>query len=224
MSRGMFSQKAFDAALPVAQARGQVILLQHHPGAPYDFLIISAAGIIAVCTRRSRRLHGSLAEIAERHRNTIALIGVAEFSPGFIREFWLWSPYGTMRFFRVDGPVITELDRLGVPVMPPVTGTVAMKERTRAKGPVKMTDGAKPGETKTLPGADAVAKCPDITSPDPAPTPKSEREPAPVRYLKRRARERSNQKEQPAAPVVDVPDSGVPGAAPPATGEEAPPS
>ena len=224
MSRGRLSQKAFDAALPVAQARGQIILLRYFPGAPYDFLIITAAGIIAVCTRRSRRLHGPLAEIAERYRDTVAMIGAAEFSPGVIREFWLWSPYGTMRFFRVNGPVLTEIDRQGVPVCPPVTGTFAMKKRAWITRPVKKDKAAQPGEVKTVPAPDAGQKSSDAPSSDLAENPKTVREPAPIRYLRRRGKELRILKEKPAAPVPAVPDGEVPGSVPPANWEETSPS
>jgi hypothetical protein len=204
-----------------------VIFLLHYPGALYDFLVICPAGIIAVCTRRSRRLHGSLAEIAEQYRDTIAMVGTAEFSPGMVKEFWLWSPYGTMRFFRVEGPVLTELDRQGNPVGQPVTGIVTGKKRTRVKEPVKKDDAEKPGENivpETMPGPDAGAKLPEVPSPDSGACLKSVREPAPIRYLKHRTRERRNQKDPPAVTVLAVPDREMPGAVPPAAEKETSPS
>jgi hypothetical protein len=203
------------------------MFLLRYPGVPYDFLISGPGGMVAVCTRKSRRLHGALADIDSRHRETLAMISAAEFSPGLIRELWLWSPYGTMRFFRVEGPLLTELNRLGVPLSPPVTGTFTGKKKAGTKGPVMMKKNAKPGERifpEKIPGPDAGMGTAAVPGPDPSPGQRGGREPAPIRYLRRRAQERRDQKDPPATPGSIVSDEGTPGAPPPAVGEDTSPS
>jgi hypothetical protein len=198
-----------------------VIFLRHYPGTTSDFLISTPGGIIAVCTRRARRLHGTLAEIAEFYRETLALVSAAELFPGILREFWLWSPYGAMRFFRMEGLVLNELDRQGVPLSPPVTGTFAGMKKDEVKSPKKNADGAKPGENffrKKDPDPETGIKSPDISPPDPGRA--GYRESAPVRYLKHRAREMRILKDPHAGPGKEVSYGGIPGAPHPVVGED----
>ena len=103
MSKGMPSQKAFDAAVAIAGTRGEVIFLKTWPGSACDFLIRTPYGIVAVTVRRTRRIRAGIDEIAYEYRETLNLIRAADHCPGIWCEFWLWSPYGTMRFFEIDG-------------------------------------------------------------------------------------------------------------------------
>jgi hypothetical protein len=240
MSRGKPSKKAFAAAVPVAQARGQVIFLRHYPGTTSDFLISEPSWLTVVTTRRSRRVHAMIDEIARKYHETLAGIRSAEHPPGVDREFWLWSPYGTMRFFWIEGSVMVEIDRSGVPLNPPVSATISAQkiggsnaagkiagEQPAGKNPGEPDPGKKsvpekftvPGAGAQPPGIPGPASAAGIPGPAPAagvsgsiltPGPAVPREPAPVRYLRRRARERREAKIPPGTPGPGVPGGGRP--------------
>lgn len=116
MSRGKPSGKALDAAVIVARARGQVLFLRQYPGALCDFLIITPDGIIAVCVRRALRLWSSIDEIMTMYQGTLGQIQAADHCKGVTCEFWLWAPYGTMRFFRLGDSTLAELSIYGLPL------------------------------------------------------------------------------------------------------------
>ena len=137
MSRGIPSQKALDAALPVAQARGEVMFFRQDPGTPCNFLINYPGGGAVVQIRRSRRLYCTIPEIIAQNIEPLDRLRSAVLSPGITREFWFWSPYGTMRFFRVEDAGLIELDRQGEPLKPPAAGFSAGKKSYRQKNPVQ---------------------------------------------------------------------------------------
>jgi hypothetical protein len=113
MSRGFPSQKALDAALPVALARGEVKFFRQDRGTSFSFLILGALSSVLVSVRRARCIQGTLAEIEADNAVILARIRITRPPAGTTLEFWLWSPYGTLRFFRVEPPGLIELDRAG---------------------------------------------------------------------------------------------------------------
>ena len=131
-----------------------------------------------------------------------------------MREFWLWSPYGSMRFFRIEGSVLTELDRRGVPLSPQVTATVTVTKKAGADEPVKKKSNTKPGEKifpEKIPGTDTGPRPAEVPGPEPAQSPKVEHETAPIRYLRRRAREQRELKDHAEATGKEVVTTGTPG-------------
>ena len=210
MSRGKRSYRALDAAIPVAMMRGEVMFLEQRPGACFDFLVSGPAGTSAIRVDRALRIHGSLAEIAVYRSETLARISAAALAPGISREFWLWSPWGTMRYFRVEGEAITELDRLGAVRAPLVKGPLAGALRPRWRKSRKKSGSATlqpapgPGQSSAAgnlqqsvpgpeqsPGPADLPRPPGAPGPAPAPAGSGVREPAPVRYLRRTAGEKS---------------------------------
>lgn len=115
MSRGFPSKKALEAALPLAQVRGQVIFFRKDAQAPGDFMIIGPGGIIVVRVKRTRQLHVTLSAVEIQQRETLALLRSADLVSEILRELWLWCPFGSMRFFRVENKSLVELDRHGRP-------------------------------------------------------------------------------------------------------------
>lgn len=214
MSRGPRSDRAIAAAEPIARMRGEVMFLEQRPGACFDLLTSGPAGTSAVRAERSLRIHGTLAGIAADHAGTIARINAAALAPGISRELWLWSPWGTMRYFRIESESITELDRLGAVRAPLVKGALAGAMRPRWRTSRKKSGGgalptgpgpgqspaagdplpAVPGPEK-LPGTGSGPQPPGIPGPAP-PAGTGEHESAPVRYLRRRAAEMKRQKEE----------------------------
>ncbi|MGB7788832.1 hypothetical protein [Methanoregula sp.] len=193
MSGGRRSDRALAAAEQVARMRGEVMFLMQRPGSCFDFLVSGPTGTSAIRAERALRIHGSPAEIAVTHAAPIARISAATLAPGISRELWFWSPWGTMRYFRVDGTSLIELDMLGVVRAPLVKGALAgavrprwRKSRRKSGGPDPLP-GPGPGQS---PGTGFHHQKPGTPGPSLAPAGSSDREPAPVRYLRRRAREK----------------------------------
>ena len=179
MSRGIPSQKALDAALPVAQARGEVMFFRQDPGTPCNFLINYAGGGAVVSIRRARRLHCTIPEIIAQNIEPLDRLRSATFSPGITREFWLWSPYGTMRFFRVEDAGLTELDRHGEPLKPPGPGSAAGKKSAGQKNPVMKTGNPASGKNESQEKSfGTIAQPPFTSKPDHKQSRNGEIEPA----------------------------------------------
>ena len=211
MSRGPRSKKAFEAAIPVARMRGEVMFFERWPGSCFDLMACGPAGPGAIRSERALRIHGSPAQIAADHAGTIDRMNAAALPPGISRELWLWSPWGTMRYFRIESTAITELDMLGNVRSPLVKGALAAKKRPRRGKDRKKTKrpvpapGAGPEqqpETGNLQPADAAVPGtvgmpqPPTTSPSPpAPAGTGGREPAPARYLRKRNAELRQEKD-----------------------------
>lgn len=223
INRDRPSAKAVDAAIKVAQIRGEVKLFQKTPGNPFDFLISGPGGSAEICARRTRRLHGSLAEIADDYGEPLALISAATPSPGISHEFWLWSPYGTMRFFRVVGSVLTELDRLGMVRNPLVAGKVDMRKMVGAK---RVGDAApgKGGVTEKTADTSVTLQSPGTSEQVSLAGQTGGKEPPYIRYLRRRNRERAASAGPPTDPSQKMTDGGIPGTLPSYDGGKTPPS
>ncbi|NMB79402.1 MAG: hypothetical protein GYA23_09965 [Methanomicrobiales archaeon] len=193
MSRGPRSPRALAAALPVAQVRGELMLLEKRPGTCFDFLVSGPATTSVIRVDRALRIHGTPAEIASGFSDTISRISAASLAPDISRELWLWSPWGTMRYFRIEGVDITELDPLGNVRMPLVKGACAGAGQFRHKTSRKKTGcptfPLQPSGPAPDTGVAMIPQPSGIASAAPGPATGSGTEPAPIRYLKHRAKE-----------------------------------
>jgi hypothetical protein len=239
MSRGKRSERALEAAVPVAMMRGEVMFLEQRPGTCFDLLASGPAGTSAIRVGLALRIHGSPTQIAQDHADAFARVSAAALSPGISREMWLWSPWGTMRYFRIEGEAIIELDRLGAVRAPLVKGALAGAKRPRWRKPRKAGGAAVvpgPGPVQppaagnplppagaSMPGPAGIPQPPGTPGPAPAPASSGTREPAPVRYLRHRAEEKKRLKEAQAAVPGSAPSSPGTGEIP-STGGTVPPS
>jgi hypothetical protein len=209
MSKGPRSPRALAAAVPVAMMRGEVMFFEQRPGTCFDFIVSGPAGNSAIRVDRCLRIHGSLAGIAADYAGTIARISASALARGILREFWLWSPWGTMRFFRIEGTAIIEIDRLGVVRAPLVKGALAGTVRPRWRKSKKKNAGALVSpDSGPEQNPETAGECqpPGV----PVPAGENEKESAPVRYLKRRAAEMKCKREEEAGPSPgDVTDTPV---------------
>jgi hypothetical protein len=113
MSRGPLPSKGFDAALPIAKARGHVMYFRRMRGSTAD-LMVSGNGILAIIRiQNAPRLHMTLADIEAEFRDAIALLRIHPGGGPVSRELWLYSRYGSLRFFRVEDNGIVELSADG---------------------------------------------------------------------------------------------------------------
>jgi hypothetical protein len=212
MSHGFPSQKALDAALPVAQVRGEVMFFRQDPGIPGNFLINHAGGQVIVRIRRTRRLHGTIPGIEAQNIESLDLLRTATLSPGISREFWFWSPYGTMRFFRVEGDGLIELGRQGEPLKPPVPGSGARKKSAGQKNPVQEIVDPASGKSESpekSPGT--IAQPPCTSEPDHEQGRTGENDSPLIRYLQLCETGMSQSKNQPASADETASDGGPPG-------------
>jgi hypothetical protein len=115
MNRGPPPQSAIDAALKIALARGFVTCSKRGRGSVCDFIIHIAGYTAVILVLRSRRLHGSLAEMEAQAAEAIARLRLVPEDPCRSRELWACSPHGVLRFFRVLNNGLIELDRDGKP-------------------------------------------------------------------------------------------------------------
>jgi hypothetical protein len=127
MSRGPLPSRGFDAALPVARARGHVEHFRRMRGNTAD-LMVSGSGILAIIRlQNAPRLYGTIAEIEWEFRDAIARLRIHPAGGPVSRELWLYSRYGVLRFFRVLDNGIVEIGADGKildagPVVPAITG------------------------------------------------------------------------------------------------------
>lgn len=135
MKRGPPPTKGFDLALPIALVRGRVMLFQPLPDHVCDFTITGNGIFALVRLMTATRLHVPIEEIAREFSGAIAGLATIPFGGPVSRELWLYSRYGTMRFFRITGTGLEEIDCCGflfvngkpVITLPSFPGTISLQ-------------------------------------------------------------------------------------------------
>ncbi|MDD5141851.1 hypothetical protein [Methanoregula sp.] len=110
MRRGPPPTRGFDITIPIAMGRGSVMLFQQLPEHVCDFSITGNGIFALVRIMATTRLHETVAEISWRFSGAIAGLSTLPFGGPISRELWLYSRYGTMRFFRVLETGLVEID------------------------------------------------------------------------------------------------------------------
>jgi hypothetical protein len=147
MSRGPLPQKGIELAMPVAQARGFVILCRHYYGYVCDLVIAEPGRTTIVRVYRAKRLYDTVAGMARQFRTGIA--GLSRVPPDICRslEIWVCDYYGNLRFFRVAGEGLIEILRTGLQLDPAAIVSCPDKEPSAGKIP------SRPGRRKKTPVA-----------------------------------------------------------------------
>lgn len=108
MTRGPAPVIWMDAALPVAEARGQVMIFRHSVRNLADFIIVGTGTLAFVRVRKVQCLHGPPEEIEGDLRNEVNML--RRIPGGSVsRELWPYSRYGVLRFFLVKDTGLVEL-------------------------------------------------------------------------------------------------------------------
>lgn len=115
MKRGPPPAKGFDRAIPVALMRGRVMFYQQVPEYVCDFTIMGNGLLALVRVMMMTRVHAPLAEIAWKYADAVTGLCTIAFGGPVSRELWLYSRYGTLRFFRVAETGLVEIDGHGFP-------------------------------------------------------------------------------------------------------------
>jgi len=115
MRRGPPPAKGFDVAIPVALMRGDVMLFQRSPGNVCDFTIAGNGILAMVRLMMILRLHATIAEITIEYATAVHGLCTIPFGGPVSRELWLYTRYGTLRFFRVTEAGLVEIDCFGFP-------------------------------------------------------------------------------------------------------------
>jgi hypothetical protein len=121
VTKGPVPKKAIEAALPVARARGFVILCERHRGSIASFVIAGPGGTAIIYVGRTRLLNNLPGDIEAQFGYGMAGLRRVPPAPGRSCELWACDYYGNLRFFRVVGTGVVEIDMNGN-VLEPVTG------------------------------------------------------------------------------------------------------
>ena len=144
MTRGPAPVIWMDAALPVAEARGQVMMFRHSVRNLADFVIVGSGTLAVVRVRKVQCLHGPPEEIEKDLRDEVNML--RRIPGGSVsRELWPYSRYGVLRFFLVEDTGLVELGADGKLLSRPA------KERAPAKNPVKTVVQDTPGHPDQAP-------------------------------------------------------------------------
>ena len=102
MSRGPPPEKAIRLALPIAKARGFVTFCRRERGSICDFIILCPGLTAVVRLGRTKRLHGSLADMEFQFAGAAAGLRTVPPDPARSCEIWACDYYDNIRFFRVE--------------------------------------------------------------------------------------------------------------------------
>jgi len=156
MNRGPLPHKAIEIAMPVALARGFVILCRHYYGYVCDMIIAERGRTSIVRIIRTRRLYDTVAGMAGQFRAGIAGLCRVLSDPGRSLEIWASDYYGNLRFFRVAGTGLQEIDQHGTLLDPEagVAGAEAELPATLTREiptPPGGGNGRSPGDSEKIP-------------------------------------------------------------------------
>jgi hypothetical protein len=116
MTRGRPPSRGMDAALPIAKARGRVLEFVQNGETPAEFEIVGDGKIIFVRIRRADPFRRTPEELDAENRELLAQIRSIPANVNIHREFWAYSKYGTLRFFRVEDTWLLEIGHDGLPL------------------------------------------------------------------------------------------------------------
>ena len=119
MPRGRPPTKGLEDALPLARARGRVMQFVQQEECAAELLVIMDGEIVFIRIRRSVRIRKTLPDIEAEFREPVDMLRTIPDREHVLREFWLYSKYGTWRYFRIEETGLVEIDCNGKPLNPP---------------------------------------------------------------------------------------------------------
>ena len=116
MTRGRRPSRGLREALPIARARGRVLEIVQNGETPADFVIIVDGKIIFVRIRRADPFRRTPEDLNAEYHESLVMLRSITGSADILREFWVYSKFGTLRFFRVEDTWLLEIGRDGLPL------------------------------------------------------------------------------------------------------------
>jgi hypothetical protein len=113
MTRGRPPSSGLKDAILIARTRGTVLCFENDPGYPANFLILGNEYDTLVRVRRKNRLHCTVPELEREFSETIVRFNGINRAGTLRHELWVYSKYGSWRFFRVEKPGLVEISREG---------------------------------------------------------------------------------------------------------------
>jgi hypothetical protein len=107
------AHRAFDAAIPIAKARGLIQLAMGGPERIYDLSIVSKIPIVFASVMFAPKILAGIPELAEYYKKDLARLRVIARDAAVVIELWIRSRHGTWRFFQVTPSSLVEIDREG---------------------------------------------------------------------------------------------------------------
>ena len=114
MKRGPATNRGLRAAIPAALALGRVMLFVASAYYPCDFMIAGDGYLGIIRVRLSEKIRAEIDEIQRTYSHSIADLAPVPRGGPVSCELWLYSRYGTLRFFRITGDGIEEIDRSSI--------------------------------------------------------------------------------------------------------------
>ena len=115
MTRGRFPELGRDLAKTAAAKRGCAHLVDPGKERTLDVLIITNIHVVLVTLRRCENTGGTIETIETEYREPILLARQIPCGGPVCRELWLYSRYGSLRFFRIENAALVELGPGGSP-------------------------------------------------------------------------------------------------------------
>jgi hypothetical protein len=116
MSRGRPPKNGIGLGLPVAKERGQVMEIVQDGSPPAAFVINADGKVHFIAIKRLDRFRAMPGEVEVELRSLLALIRSLPSGQDVVRELWVYSKAGTLRFFRVEDSWLLEIGRDGRPL------------------------------------------------------------------------------------------------------------
>lgn len=113
MKRGPAPARGFEIAIPVAHMRGSVMLFRQSPWYASDFTITGYGHFAVVRLRMAQRIRATIEEISKRFFEDITCLSTIPGGGPLVRELWLYSRHGMLRFFRLEEAGLIEIDCYG---------------------------------------------------------------------------------------------------------------
>jgi len=113
MKRGRPATRGLDNAITIARARGCTMRIMYGLESFCDLVVRTATHIIFIKARRMDRITAPIAEIEHECRALISELRMVPASAQILLELWIYSKYGTYRFFRIGASGLTEIGREG---------------------------------------------------------------------------------------------------------------
>ena len=113
MNRTIRPHRAFEEAIPIAQARGLIQKAMSGPEQIFDIAIVSKIPYTFARIMFAPEILATIQDLAEYYEKEIARLRLIARDAAGTAELWLRSKHGSWRFFLVTPNALVEIDRDG---------------------------------------------------------------------------------------------------------------